>query len=153
MPKGVVHNNYWKQFLIIAILISIIVCLVDIISGISFLIGYLLGRFITPDLDLANVTEPEWKLMQTFGCFGAAIVGYWLPYGHLLKHRSFLSHFPMVSTAIRIVYGFWWVVIMLDYVGLLRNNLLLISQIALGIWAGLSVADTIHWTLDNIRKH
>ena len=32
---------------------------------------------------------------------------YWLPYGHLVKHRGMLSHGPLIGTAVRVVYGWW----------------------------------------------
>jgi uncharacterized metal-binding protein len=33
---------------------------------------------------------------------------YWLPYGYLVGHRSALSHGPVIGTAIRLAYGWGW---------------------------------------------
>ena len=147
MPAGKVHIRYWKKFLPITIFIGILICLVDFIGGIFFITGYVMGYFIDPDLDQVSVTSAEGRLLRTFGCFGAVMVGYWFPYGHLMKHRSFWSHFPGISTAMRIAYGFWWIVPILYHYSLINNNLLLI---VLWIWVGLSLADTIHYILDGV---
>lgn len=33
---------------------------------------------------------------------------YWLPYGLALKHRSVWSHGLGIGTAVRLTYGWWW---------------------------------------------
>ena len=64
--------------------------------------GALSGLALTPDLDQAESRHGFWHLL-------------WWPYGKLFKHRSTLSHFPIISTIVRLIYAFglplfllWW---------------------------------------------
>ena len=51
-----------------------------------------------PDLDIRSIQYRRWGLLRWI----------WLPYQKALKHRSTLSHGPIIGTAIRVVYmGVW----------------------------------------------
>ena len=61
----------------------------------SFIFGYLFATFyLSPDLDL-----PQSRPFQRWGIFKLI----WLPYTKF-KHRSFFTHFPIISSLIRILY-------------------------------------------------
>ena len=52
-----------------------------------------------PDLDIRSVQYRRWGLLRWI----------WLPYQKALKHRSTLSHGPIIGTAIRVIYMGVWV--------------------------------------------
>jgi len=56
-------------------------------------IGVGLTILVHPDLDQAESHKGFWSTL-------------WWPYGALVKHRSFVSHFPVVSSIIRAAYLF-----------------------------------------------
>ena len=62
------------------------------VSG-SFLFS---GLMFGPDLDIYSLQYKRWGILRTI----------WLPYRHLLRHRSFFSHGPIVGTCLRILYLF-----------------------------------------------
>ncbi len=77
------------------------------------------GLMFGPDLDIYSHQFQRWGWLRWI----------WLPYQQSLHHRSFLSHGPLVGTALRILYlGIWigaiafGVVIVGQYTGLLIWN-------------------------------
>ncbi len=61
----------------------------------GFLAG---GLWLSPDLDTTSHPSRRW------GPLGLL----WLPYRRLLRHRSLLSHSPLLGTAVRLAYlGAW----------------------------------------------
>jgi uncharacterized metal-binding protein len=66
-------------------------------SGITLVIsaGFLLGGLMFgPDLDIYSVQYQRWGIFRWI----------WLPYQKSLRHRSFLSHGPIIGTTLRVVY-------------------------------------------------
>lgn len=68
--------------------------------------GALAGTLVTPDYDLnkgmpRNILTmfPPWRWI-------------WWPYRKLVKHRSWVSHGPLVGTAIRILYLLLWILVL-----------------------------------------
>ena len=108
-------------------------------------LGYLLGKVVTPDLDQANITKTEWDMMRVGGDLGAVFVAYWMLYGRRMKHRSFWSHSYGLSTFVRMLYQFWWVVLL--------HPVNVVWFILLGCFLGLSVSDGIHIWLDSQEKY
>ena len=112
--------------------------------GIGMLAGYALGTYLDPDADLVGITSAEGRAMRHWKILGKVWVAYWTFYGAMFTghHRSFWSHFPFVSTAIRLVYLFWWVAL-LDVEWQVWHYL-----VGIGVWFGLSLADGIHYAAD-----
>lgn len=52
-----------------------------------------------PDLDIHSIQYKRWGPMRWI----------WLPYQRALKHRSRLSHGPIIGTALRVVYLAAWI--------------------------------------------
>ncbi len=69
-------------------------------SGISFAAGvYFGGHWLSPDLDLwHSIPSKRWLLLRFI----------WRPYASLMPHRNPLSHWPILSDAIRWVYFVLW---------------------------------------------
>lgn len=107
--------------------------------------GCLLGLPLTPDLDQEGLSSSEnWIIKWTLG-LGFLWVMLWYPYARLFKHRSFFSHFPVVSTLIRLAYLAIFVAFAL---GLGWKPPLVRPEIALAAVAGLMLSDAAHWFLD-----
>lgn len=112
--------------------------------------GALVGLVITPDLDVDEgcisndiIRKSAGKWIEHLWAF------FWQPYARLLPHRSRLSHFPVIGTALRLAYIAiipalaWWFT-----GGMFAQP----AFPAWGWWAvgGLALADTLHYVMDNI---
>ena len=127
---------------------------------ISFTVGYLFSTFLlSPDLDL-----PQSKPSQRWG----ALKILWSPYQSLIPHRNVISHFPVISSLIRLIYlvlplslaifiifkvidevffegalTIWWLNTPVN-----ENLLTLLKIYAFNFTYGVIVSDTIHIGLD-----
>jgi len=114
------------------------------------MVGYVIGNYVTPDNDQITVTRSEGDLLRHFGLIGAIFVAYWFPYAYMARwvggHRSFLTHFPVISTLVRLVYLL--IPLMIYEREWFRNENFLLGL--LGVWIGLSLSDFLHWILDAI---
>ncbi|MGF1591303.1 MAG: metal-binding protein [Pleurocapsa sp.] len=54
------------------------------------------GMMFGPDLDIDSIQYKRWSIIR----------GIWLPYRRFIRHRSFLSHGPIIGTCVRILYLF-----------------------------------------------
>ncbi|MBD2358525.1 metal-binding protein [Tolypothrix sp. FACHB-123] len=57
----------------------------------GFLFG---GLMFGPDLDIYSIQYQRWGFLRWI----------WLPYQKSLRHRSFLSHGPIIGTTLRVIY-------------------------------------------------
>ena len=106
-----------------------------VVPGLGVALGCLAGVFVSPDLDIDHRTYSENALP---GMLGTLWYWVWLEYSRIMPHRSFWSHAPIVGTAIRIVYGFWWIALI---------DVTLFWQLR-WLWIGLMISDTAHWVMD-----
>ena len=122
-------------------------------------LGALVGTFITPDLDVDNGFVGDNIIKKRFGNLGKKIwKWFWKPYKDSFKHGKFASHFPVFSTAIRLLYIYFFAITIphLVFWALVVPNWSL--EYALQFYAvrlfhpyfflGLAYSDTIHYTLD-----
>lgn len=151
MPSGKVHSA-----MTLSTITGIIGCQFFSVTGGSidlYILGCATGLLVMPDLDVDNGSiannfirkilppvEWVWKIL-------------WFPYAKLIPHRHPISHFPVVSTFIRI--GYLFCVINLFY--LLWS--LLFDTVSSWIWIwnwsfflGLCHVDILHWAADNTIK-
>ena len=66
-------------------------------SGITLLVagGFMFGGLMFgPDLDIYSIQYQRWGYFRFI----------WLPYQKSLRHRSFLSHGPLIGTTVRVFY-------------------------------------------------
>lgn len=148
MPSGIVHYSLWKAGWIISAPASFYLMLNNPIVGLGSFIGYISGKYITCDWDIAGLTHDEGMIINDFKIIGYLIVGYTTIYGIAFrrKHRSFWTHFPWVSTLGRLIFLFWWIPILY-----LQGKIVFdIWQLWLfiGFWFGLGMSDCIHYTAD-----
>jgi uncharacterized metal-binding protein len=60
---------------------------------------YLAGMYLSPDLDLVSRPYKRWGFLQWL----------WLPYQRLIpRHRHWLSHGPVIGSAVRLLYLAAW---------------------------------------------
>ena len=120
MPSGKTHDRItlWSLPLVAALTFGHTRSsnLTLLVSG-AFLFG---GLMFGPDLDTYSRQFQRWGWFRWI----------WMPYQNGLNHRSFLSHGPLVGTAVRLIYLVAWI-------GFLAIPSLILSQ----LWAK-------DWTLE-----
>ena len=158
MPDGQTHARIHKIGLFPVALFTAPLALSLPIDWLLVQAGYSLGALIDPDLDQVGVTMAEGRALRHFGCLGAVWVGYWVPYGYLLKHRGTFSHVPFISTFIRLVYisvPVWITGYLVQrFMGIdVLDWMIYYIRAYVPIWFGLSIADTFHWIADILPKN
>ena len=99
MPSGRTHDRItlWCFPFITGLTFYITRSLsLTLIVAIAFLVG---GFMLGPDLDIHSIQYKRWGPIRWI----------WLPYQKALKHRSSLSHGPIIGTALRVVYLAVWI--------------------------------------------
>jgi uncharacterized metal-binding protein len=66
--------------------------------------GCLAGILLTPDLDQETISSSEYSLIKYTLGLGFLWAMLWYPYARLCRHRSPLSHWPVLGTAGRLLY-------------------------------------------------
>lgn len=167
MSDGRTHHNVWRQGWILALPLSLLVyAFVDLFrpawncswlgcfSGntvytLGTIFGYAMGRYIDPDLDMMGSTSADGRLVNEIPILGVFLYGHWATYGAIFRrhHRSFWTHCPGVSTAIRIFYQFYPLFVI---IWLKDWNYVFIFQIFWGMFFGLTLADFLHFREDKL---
>lgn len=96
-----------------------------------------LGLILTPDLDSDNGCIAYYHLRRVSPILERIWYYIWWPYSRMFQHRSFITHWPVVSTAFRLAYILW--------------PLWLIFGFFLPpawVFVGLCISDIIHWVMD-----
>ncbi|WP_017654421.1 metal-binding protein [Fortiea contorta] len=96
----------------------------------GFLFG---GLMFGPDLDIYSVQFQRWGFLRWI----------WLPYQKSLRHRSFLSHGPIIGTTLRVIYlggllGFVAILVLL-VVGKLGGVAFTWQDLGVGVKRSLSI--------------
>jgi hypothetical protein len=116
-------------------------------------IGYLMGQFADPDWDLITANNSESRMINKLPILGNFMFGISSMYGSFFfhHHRSFWSHFPIISTIIRLVFIFIVPFIFLDSweINLIGDGW---WKLWIGVWIGLSQSDAVHYALDKFYK-
>lgn len=112
--------------------------------------GTLAGLVLTPDLDLDEGCIANDIVRRTAGRKAERIWSlFWLPYSRLIRHRSHLSHLPLLGTALRVGYVLALPLILLWMAG---QPPALHTIPAWAWWAasGLILADVLHYIMDQV---
>lgn len=112
--------------------------------------GGLSGLFLGPDTDVDDGSIANYHARRIGFLFGVFWRAYWYPYAKLFPHRGLISHTPILSTLIRIVYlfwwwGVWWLLWALGYVDYFWFPSLIF---VLSFVGGLILVDAIHIVMD-----
>lgn len=124
-------------------------------------VGALAGVFLTPDLDVDSTYIGERIIQKKLGLLPRRLWnGFWKPYKRSLKHGGMFSHFPVISTLLRLFYIFWWLIAIphtLIYFSFKPGwNLIYVLEwyakilLSLMWFYGLTSSDFIHWALDTL---
>lgn len=114
--------------------------------------GCLAGILLTPDLDQETISTVEWKVLRLTLGLGHLWLAFWGPYSAVMPHRSFLSHGPIISTSLRVLY-MWAGFKLLGEVFLAVPDVPALRLLMLESWfqaafLGLCLSDLGHWVLD-----
>ncbi|PMB49613.1 metal-binding protein [Fischerella thermalis CCMEE 5205] len=94
------------------------------------------GLMFGPDLDIYSRQYQRWGLLRWI----------WIPYQKSLRHRSFLSHGPIIGTTLRIIY-------LSGVVGILIILVTVVAQIlSNGNWSGQFLNETVGRSLNHIPE-
>jgi uncharacterized metal-binding protein len=157
MPAGQVHRRLWRNNLWLAFAGTALALAYNNQGAWFFMawtmpLGYLLGYFIDPDLDMKMNTEAKKRWKRTIILY--PVVAWWILYALIARrflggHRSFWTHFPIVSTLLRLA---WVSIPFIMLVSIIGLKMPIGSQIfwagLFGVLLGLSLADTIHFIAD-----
>jgi hypothetical protein len=165
MSDGIRHHELWRQGWSTALPLSLAVygasdllrpawacSQIGCFAGNDFytigtLLGYGFGMFVNPDADQVSITHAEGLMINKIPILGHFLYGYWQIYGSIFRkhHRSFWTHFPIISTIIRFVYQFWAVYAILIFSHISSPW---IYQTLAGIFLGMCYSDYLHWLED-----
>ncbi len=150
MPQGFVHYRLFRVCYLIEIPEVFYLLLLNPTFAIAHFIGYSFHRYCDNDWDILGTNKAESRAIHELSILGYLLYGVSSIYGAIFmrKHRSFVTHFPLVSTAIRLLFLFWWlpILIFINHWQIAKWQWIAL----LGFWIGLSQADMIHWMADNI---
>lgn len=122
-----------------------------------YIAGNLAGIFLTPDHDVdgGNFTDTLIRKVSPMGQRFWRV--FWTPYAKALPHRGKLSHFPVLSTLVRLGYILVAVNILnliirfvLSFFGVIDNTFIFWWNSSF-FW-GLVHVDAIHWAADQLIK-
>lgn len=130
---------------LVAIPVSVATMMYNFRGGLGYLVGYSLGRWCDPDWDLVTANNGESRLIKELPILGNLMFGIASVYGSFFfrHHRSWISHWPVISTLIRLIFIFIIPFVVGDGYGInfIGNGWV---WFWVGMWAGLSQADGIH---------
>lgn len=129
-------------------------------NTIAATVGCFSGLILTPDLDVNRGCRSIQTVRKEAGEIAADIwEALWKPYALLVPHRSWLSHVPVVGTAIRL--GYLYGILLLIYLVAAVTGIVHLPQIPVTpdvlknsnfVWAffGLCLSDTLHFAMDRL---
>lgn len=155
MSSGKVHTTA-------SLMLTGTLCATGLLNGNIALIwsatGALCGVMLTPDLDVDSGTIHNQYIRSNMGVFASKIWdGLWYFYRKSLKHGGPLSHFPVISTLGRVLYLYFFLIVLPTYLLSWIAPLNVSSELAWWtakfanlqpVLIGLMGSDFIHWGLD-----
>lgn len=139
-----------KDHTIASIIVGASIAVGGLVSGYNSpeaILGGLSGAIITPDLDVDNGCIAFTNVKYAFGTPASKTWRViWYPYALLVKHRSAISHFPILSTALRLAYLY----AIIAAISALSNYNpeFLFSVGAAEYSVGLALSDAVHFLMD-----
>lgn len=149
MSSGIQHLRNWWLGWIVEIPASVFIGIqMNPYVGIGTNIGYFFARYFDPDMDSFGATGAESRMVRELPIIGYLFFAISSVYGAIFRsmHRSFITHFPGVSTIIRLFFMFFWIGI-LYYFHVITYEVWQ-GYLFLGVFIGLSYADTLHYLAD-----
>ena len=98
MPSGQTHDRITLWSLPVVAVLSLLRTRSSTLT-LLLLAGYLFGALMLgPDLDTRSIHYKRWGVLRWI----------WIPYRGSLRHRSPVSHWPIVGTVVRVIYVLLW---------------------------------------------
>lgn len=130
---------------LITIPISVATMVYDFRGGLGYLVGYSLHRYCDNDWDIFGSNNAEGRMVNEIPVLGHFLYGISSVYGSMFRrhHRSWITHWPGISTLIRLIFLFFIPFVIGDGYGI---NFIGGGWVWfwVGMWMGLSQADAIH---------
>lgn len=156
MAEGSTHLYYWKLVLVLVLGGCFFLYFTypdDLYYFIAFIVGYLSGYLIDPDLDHTSDYSAKIRWKRTL--IGYPVYLWWKVYSYTVAsalggHRAFLNHVPILSTGIRVIWLFTPIVFicyLAGFSGLFFDGWL---EMFICAFVGLSLSDLVHYVLDYI---
>ncbi|MEL6319740.1 MAG: metal-binding protein [Cyanobacteria bacterium J06626_14] len=134
MPSGYTHDRITLWSLPVVAALSFIRTR-DSTLTLLLLSGFLFGALMLgPDLDTRSIHFKRWGPLRWI----------WIPYRGSLRHRSPLSHWPLVGTVVRVVYVLVWTFL------LCLGSMALVNEVFQIGWTWADIATIIGRSL---REH
>ena len=112
----------------------------DYIGAAGWASGAMLGLIMTPDCDVDDGFYGLAVLREVSPLLSVAWQWYWKPYARIVSHRSIISHGVIIGTFTRLVYAFWWF--------LLIYRPLYVSPFYMWLFVSLAIMDIVHIVMD-----
>lgn len=120
------------------------------VGALGLIPGAIIGHLCTPDLDQHQVrTHDEATIYRINPVAGRIWETYWLMYGFLVKHRSWVSHAPIIGTLIRFFYLFGPPIAIIALTG----NTVIVEIWMLYALSSWGFQDLIHLALDGFKYY
>ena len=159
MPNGKIHHELWMNYRVPAVTASIALVVpayyatgsmeTALTISLSSIAGYLIGIFLTPDLDLISITDSEALAIKSVVFL--PLIAWSTLYARIMQvfggHRSMWSHLPVFSTFIRLCWFSFPLVALMYFLGWLGHGQNYIPYFV-GLLFGLSMSDTVHSVAD-----
>lgn len=158
MPSGHVHSAATTSIIMTVATIGFVAK--EPIDYAYICAGAFANYFMSPDLDV-DAGFIGFSYFKKIPMLGWAVSWVWrmvwMPYALAISHRSWLSHFPIISTVLRIGYLYAIVAALAAAFGHYQQLVSLVSEasgiraIAKAMWLsfyGLCLTDTSHYVLD-----
>lgn len=145
MPSKQVHDAISSTASVAAFSIGQWVVGLDPALSVTMMFGVWCGIPLTPDLDVAENRKKRtvWNI-------------FWYPYAKFMPHRHPLSHWPVLSTLLRLLY----IVLLPALVLLAFDQWYNVTTLLYGYrdfviawFFGLVISDTLHWFADIITTY
>ena len=153
MPSGRIHS---ASSMVVAISGATTMLLlnrgIEGIAGVGT--GALIGILLSPDADVNGGSIADYYIRRYSGvAVEVAWDSIWTVYRKVCKHRGFISHFPVISTVLRIAYlsvFYFLITTPLKWI----TSLVHIDWLTFLWWCfiGLVLADSAHYGLDKLDE-
>lgn len=149
MPAGNVHYKYYMKGYWVEIPLTLSLVFVDWQLSLGNIVGYTFHRWCDNDWDLTIASEADGRALRELPIIGKFLFGISSTYAGFFRryHRHWITHFPGISTLIRLCFVFITPLVFFDSwnINLIGNGW---HKFWLGWWFGQSQADGIHYYLD-----
>jgi hypothetical protein len=153
MSDGKTHYKYYMRGYWVSVPISVATAFLDWRAGLGYLVGYSMHRYVDNDWDIFGSNNAEGRLVNEIPLLGHFLYGISSVYGSIFRkhHRSWMTHWPIVSTLGRLMFLLFIPLVVGDGYGInfIGNGWI---WFWVGMWGGLSHADGIHFYHDIVNS-